>query len=489
MSELLAGVGRRDVAPPLGIKTAGFYSREGVVDAIDGEISATVCVLRGMGATVAIAAIDLCMAPQPLVAKWRASIASAVGTEPDHVLVNLSHTHSSAALASTQPEFAYMREMLDANELRLGEQLTLAAEDAVADLRAARIGAASGHSDLGVQRREVDDDGYVFLGEVDDGPIDPTVGVIRVDDLTGGPIAILASYGCHTVSVGPRATVASADFPGPARRLVERTLGGMCLFLQGGGGDIMPRWGMAHEKDGSDGQRRVGHMLGGEIIAVAEAIRTNVERGERVSIPSLLGPGQTMRPLRQVEADPCTSLRARSSPVALDFGTLPSMELAQKLHAERSAELDAAVASGSERAIQVARHFVAWADVLVEAVREQRTSVEMEVQAIRINDIVITGIAAETFSATTRAIREKSPMPFTMPLGYSNGVLCYLPTADGYPAGGWDVADRYRIPDMLPQSYLLPVALQPDSESRIRDAVLALVDELATSDRPGGEVR
>ena len=55
-------------------------------------------------------------------------------------------------------------------------------------------------------------------------------------------------------------------------------------------------------------------------------------------------------------------------------------------------------------------------------------------------------------------------------LGYSNGVLCYLPTAEAYPPGGWDVGDRYRIPDMVFQSYLLPVALAPDSEERIRTA-------------------
>ena len=75
---------------------------------------------------------------------------------------------------------------------------------------------------------------------------------------------------------------------------MERTLGGLCLFLQGGGGDIMPLWGMGHELDNRDGKERIGWMLGGEIVAVAAGIRTTVERGERVSIPSLLGPGQTI---------------------------------------------------------------------------------------------------------------------------------------------------------------------------------------------------
>ncbi len=89
---------------------------------------------------------------------------------------------------------------------------------------------------------------------------------------------------------------------------------------------------------------------------------------------------------------------------------------------------------------------------------------------MRINDIVLTGIAAEVFSATTRRIRETSPVANTIPLGYSNGVIGYLPTADAYPAGGWDISDRYRVPDMVFQAYLLPTALAPDSEARVVDA-------------------
>ena len=479
MGTLLAGVGRRDVTPPLGIKTAGFYSREGVVREHDGQLSATVCVLRGLGRSLVIAAVDLCMAPQGVVASWRASMAEAAGTSPDHVLVNLSHTHSSGALASTQPEFAFQRELLEGYEAMLGRQLLAATEAAVADMRPARIGAGAGRSAIGVQRRELGADGYVFLGEVPDGPNDPVVSVVRVDDLEGRPIAILAAYGCHTVTVGPRAQVASADFPGPMRELVEGTLGGTCLFLQGGGGDIMPCWGMGHELDNRDGKERVGWMLGGEVLAVAAGIRTHVRRGERVSIPSLLGPGQTMRPLVPVEGETCHAFEARARSVALDLVALPSPERAAELHAERAADLEAALAGGSERAIQIARHFVAWAETLVAAVREGRRSVTMEVQALRVNDIVFTAIAAEAFSATTRAIREASPFEATVALGYSNGVLCYLPTAEAYPPGGWEVGDRYRIPDLVFQSYLLPVALAPDSEARVRAAVLELVADLA----------
>jgi hypothetical protein len=158
---------------------------------------------------------------------------------------------------------------------------------------------------------------------------------------------------------------------------------------------------------------------------------------------------------------------------------LPTEERALALRDERQADFDAALASGSERAIQIARHFLAWADGLLDAVRTGRTTAPMEISAIRVNDIVFTAIAAEVFSATTCAIRARSPFETTVPLGYSNGILCYLPTADAYPPGGWDVADRYRIPDMVFQSYLMPVALAPDSEARVVDAVLELLGAIA----------
>jgi hypothetical protein len=260
--------------------------------------------------------------------------------------------------------------------------------------------------------------------------------------------------------------------------MVEATLGGTCLFLQGGGGDIMPLWGMSHDEDPTADKERVGWMLGGEVVRVAASIRTDVRRDERTSLPSLLGKGMTMRPWVPVTGPSVTALDARSTAVTLDLVPLPGLEEAHRLRAERRADLERALAGDSDRARTIARHFMAWADGLVEAVERGDRTRTMEVQAIRVNDIVLTGIAAEAFSATTRGIREASPFAHTIPLGYSNGVLCYLPTADDFPEGGWDVRDRYRVPDLVFQSYLLPVAIAPDSEARVRAAIAGLLDEL-----------
>jgi hypothetical protein len=171
-------------------------------------------------------------------------------------------------------------------------------------------------------------------------------------------------------------------------------------------------------------------------------------------------------------------LDARAITVSLDLVPLPDMAEAQRLRAGCHAELDAALAGDSDRARTIARRFVAWADGLVAAVEAGERTRTMEVQAIRVNDIAITGITAEVFSSTTRAIRDASPFPHTIPLGYSNGVLCYLPTAADHPEGGWDVRQRYGVPDLVFQAYLLPVAIAPDSEERVRAAVAGLLSEL-----------
>jgi neutral ceramidase len=72
-------------------------------------------------------------------------------------------------------------------------------------------------------------------------PIDPTVGVIRVEDLSGKPRAFAVHYACHPVAL-MGAGVVSRDFPGAMVDYVEHELGDDCLamFLQGASGDLDP---------------------------------------------------------------------------------------------------------------------------------------------------------------------------------------------------------------------------------------------------------
>ena len=72
-------------------------------------------------------------------------------------------------------------------------------------------------------------------------PVDPTVGVLRVDDLSGKPRAFAVQYACHPVAL-MGAGVVSRDYPGAMVDYLEQELGGDCMamFLQGASGDLDP---------------------------------------------------------------------------------------------------------------------------------------------------------------------------------------------------------------------------------------------------------
>ena len=64
----------------------------------------------------------------------------------------------------------------------------------------------------------------------------------------------------------------------------------------------------------------------------------------------------------------------------------------------------------------------------------------------------------EPFFETGLDIRAGSPFADTFVLGYSNGVVSYLPRAEDHPEGGWRLDAEYAVPDLIPQAWGLPVS-------------------------------
>jgi hypothetical protein len=112
------------------------------------------------------------------------------------------------------------------------------------------------------------------------------VGVIRITDEGGAVRAVLVSYACHPVVLGPRNAQISADYPGVMREIVEKTLGGeaMCVFIQGAGGDINPLIMARGENRDEDFAlvRRMGELLAGEVNEVLREMKER--RGESNSL-------------------------------------------------------------------------------------------------------------------------------------------------------------------------------------------------------------
>ena len=112
------------------------------------------------------------------------------------------------------------------------------------------------------------------------GPVDPEVGVIKVEDMAGQARAVVMNYACHADVVCFNYAI-SADYPGAAARKVEEAFGNNlnCLFVQGAGGNIESLI-ISSRRTGPDDPfqtdyttiERVGGLLAYETIKLARSL-------------------------------------------------------------------------------------------------------------------------------------------------------------------------------------------------------------------------
>jgi pimeloyl-ACP methyl ester carboxylesterase len=210
------------------------------------------------------------------------------------LLLSSSHTHSDPG-----KQFAPFYE----------EQILKALEAATKDMFPARISA--GHRSfpqLGFNRLIIREDGHARESWFSDdhyrsenperipfGPVDPEVGVIRIDDGQGNARAIMMNYACHADVVCQNYAI-SADYPGVAARKVEEAFGTnlTCLFVQGAGGNIESLI-ISSRRTGPDDSfptdystiERVGGLLAYETVDLAKTLKPKA--GDKTTIKRLNG--------------------------------------------------------------------------------------------------------------------------------------------------------------------------------------------------------
>ena len=259
---LLAGTARVSITPPNPTKP------------VHDNVNARVLVLELDGERLGFISIDLGVyTSERLVQTCREKYGLS------QVIMSSSHTHSDPG-----GSFASYYD----------EQILKAMGEAVSNLFPARI--AAGHRSfpqLGFNRLVMREDGHTreswhgddhYRSENPDripfGPVDPEVGVIRIDDTNGHPRVILMNYACHADVVCQNYAV-SADFPGVACRDVEAAFDNHanCLFVQGAAGNIESLI-ISSRRNGPDDSfqtdystiDRVGYLLAYETIKLAKSL-------------------------------------------------------------------------------------------------------------------------------------------------------------------------------------------------------------------------
>jgi hypothetical protein len=434
-----AGVAQTDITPPVGIAHAawGAQTHERAAG-IDLPLWATALALGDGTREFVLVDIDVVYLWEdaPLT---RDAIADLTDLPRSNIRISYTHTHSGP-VTTRDTWIDKGEEMIDPYLNGLRDQVAGVALEALQNQRPARIAGGAGTSGIAVNRRfERPEDGEVIVGRNQEGPVDHEVGVLRIDDTKGEPVAALVNYACHPITAGPDNDLVTPDYPGVLKRLVEDATGATCLFLQGAAGNVGPIHGVA--RDGIDEYKRLGRRLGHEVSRVWWEIEPR-ERTERY-----VGTLQSGAPLAIYEYDypeePDRPLTIATRTLELPLRDLPAPETLQAQYDEHVEQLeslreDGACSERIQEATMQSKRIALRQNAAEKYEGQTEANFELQVLAIG-NDIALVSIPGEPFVQIGQEIKEQSPYEHTFFSGYSNENWAYIPVPGAYPNGGYEV--------------------------------------------------
>lgn len=463
VGQLHAGVARADITPPVGIAHANWGAQAHErAQGVDLPLWATALALSDGRTTTVLVDLDLIGLRAETATKVRQAISERTGIPTSHIRISYTHTHSGPSISSAGGWITGGVELVDGYLENVTAKAAGIAWEACHHLQPARIAAGSGKSTIAVNRRYVTPEKTVVVGHNWDGPVDHEVKVVRIDDLHEQPIATIVNYACHPIIVGPYNDLITPDYPGIVKRVVESAIGGKCLFLQGATGNVGPIEGCT-SRTPLQVYRKLGTRLGHAAANVAIELETACKKERYVRTLESGAPLGVYE--YEVQPDQEVVLQVATRPVKMPLKEFPPFEVTNAEAQKYADELQRLHKEGSEDEIRWAGMQAKRSRARAERSRNYhgKSHIELEIQAIRINDIVLVAMPGEPFVEIGLAVKTGSPFKHTLFSGYSNVGGSYIPMADAYPVGGYEV-------DVTP--------FRPEASQAVIDESLALLQEL-----------
>ena len=405
------GISSVNITPPIGVPMAGYSARMGSAKEIHDDLYAKAIVFNDKDTKAALVRCDLIGLERDFVEETRRLIESETGIDRNNIMITCTHTHSGPITDSLIPD-------LDAWMKVLSRKIKGAVIAANRNLKEAKIGFNRGSVE-----------GIVINRRKPGGPVDTEVGIIRIDDLAGNPMAVLINYACHAVVLGPDNLLISADYPGFVMNFVERNLGVPALFVNGACGDINPldkltvmrqkRKEDIYDRHGGtfEEAKRLGNMIGAEAVKV------------------FLG----------TETENDLELKVASREIKIPLVDLPSIDELKRMLEENEnlfrklvSEKDAAQAYRIAMLIQYARSIIKY----VESGENVRPT---EIQVFRIGDGGLIALPGEIFVEIGLDIKKKSGLKHTFICELANDAIGYVPTREAFKEPGYEVGVARRM--------------------------------------------
>lgn len=369
------GIAKIRITPETPIPMSGYGGRDTPFKGVHDDIYARVIVFSdGLNKAVLITT-DLIGISNSIWEATTKQIAKETGIQKEYVLLSAVHNHSGPVIKVYDGEGSSAA--IDAYVDELEGKIIIAIKEALTNLVPVNIGAGKGECKMNINRRALNDNGDISLGRNPYAPCDNEAGVISVNDKSGNPLAMIMNWPCHGVVLGPRNYLITGDWPGAASRYVENKFGTefVALVTIGASGDINPIYGPHIDFENNN-----SYAYGKDAI------------GEDLGKESL---------------------RVANDIQTFSSGKISALQRVISLPAKESE---------SENYLQPES--------------KKNDSLRVRLSAIKIGNIVLTGVSGEVFNQISVKMRKQSPYFNTFMITHCNGSSGYLVTDDAYPEKG-----------------------------------------------------
>jgi len=396
-ASLKAGVARADITPSGPIWMSGYAARTHPSDGVITRLWAKALAIESSpGNRIVIVATDVVGIPRAVADQVAARVKNQYGLKRSQFLLNASHTHTGPMVWPNLSNLTVLppgeQEKLIEYQRKFTDALVTVIGGAIQDLAPAGIGFGQGSIAFAVNRRQATATG-VRIGVNPDGPVDRTVPVLKIADAAGKVRAVLFGYACHNTTLTAATYQLSGDYAGfAAAALEQQHPGATALFLILCGADQNPN---------PRGTVELARQYGG-------ALASEVDRVLSTPMTPVSGPIRTVFRLTPLRLAPRTR---------------------QDLEAERKSSVPAEVRR---------------ANLMLKALDEGKRidQIEYPVQVARFaRTLTLIALGGEVTVDYGLRIKREYPQEPIFTAGYSNDVMCYIPSARVLREGGYEAID------------------------------------------------
>lgn len=425
----------------------GYSHRDRPAEGVAAELWTRVLAFEdSSGSRVVLANADIHIFSRRMHKELAAAARSRYGLEEHQLMLVATHNHSGPALPEGfDPYINWGLDEVEMGRLRaaadlIRDQILAGIGQSLADLQPARLSAARGRAEFGVNRRVRLGEGNYDFGANSEGVSDPDVPVLVVESPAGVPISVVFTYACHCTSIrrGQEGFYKyHPDFAGVAAQEIEQRMdGATAIFVTGCAGDIDPQ-----PQGGVQQAEANGRTLAASVFAALEQ--------------------SNRRPL----AGP---LRATYREIDLELGRIPSRE--------KFVELSRSSNAYHQRH---ARRILEEMDAGTLA-----TSVPYPIQIWHFDpSLAMVALAGEVCVDYALRIKRELGPDRVWPVAYANEVPGYIPSERILEEGGYEAGWDHREGRLIPSSagstifYGWAAPFAPGLEDRILEAVKTLFGE------------